>query len=141
MVDANALIKELKEFFLSNDNVVFAYLFGSYAEGKVRAGSDIDIAAYVAGMKAEEYFEFKLKYKGELENILKLPVDLIIMNSAPPLLNHEIFKNGIILKNGNPSILSQFRVKNFYFYLDQMYIINKYLERTKEKIREVMTNG
>jgi len=135
------LIKELKEYFHSKDNVVFAYLFGSYAEGKMRAGSDIDIAAYVIGMKEEEYFKFKLKYKGELENIFRIPVDLIFMNSAPPLLNHEILKNGIILKNDNPSLLSQFRVKNFYFYLDQMYIINRYLESSKEKIKNVMKNG
>lgn len=141
MVDTSILIEKLIEYFGSQDNVVFAYLFGSYAEGKMREGSDVDVAIYIIGISEDEYLKFKLKYKGELENILKLPVDLIIMNSAPPLLNHEIFKNGIILKNGNPSMLSQFRVKNFYFYLDQMYIINKYLERTKEKIREVMTNG
>ncbi|RKL63575.1 nucleotidyltransferase domain-containing protein [Thermoanaerobacteraceae bacterium SP2] len=141
MVDTNVLIEKLIEYFGLQDNVVFAYLFGSYAEGKMRAGSDIDVAVYIINEKEDENFKFKLKYKDELENIFKIPVDLILMNSAPPLLNHEIFKNGIILKNDNPSILSQFRVKNFYFYLDQMYIINRYLESTKEKIRNVMKNG
>jgi len=141
MVDTTVLIKKIIEYFGLQDNVAFAYLFGSYAEGKMRTESDIDIAAYVIDLKEEEYLKFKLKYKNELENIFKIPVDLILMNSAPPLLNHEIFKNGIILKNDNPSLLSQFRVKNFYFYLDQMYIINRYLESTKEKIRNVMKNG
>jgi hypothetical protein len=100
-----------------------------------------DVAVYIINNEEDEYFKLKLNYKYELENILKNPIDLIIMNNAPPLLNHEIFKNGIILKNSSPTILSQFRVKNFYFYLDQMYIINKYLDSTKEKIREVIKNG
>jgi predicted nucleotidyltransferase len=140
-MDKNVVVKKLKEYFRSKDDVVFAYVFGSYAEGKEKTGSDIDVAVYIINNEEDEYFKLKLNYKYELENILKNPIDLIIMNNAPPLLNHEIFKNGIILKNSSPTILSQFRVKNFYFYLDQMYIINKYLDSTKEKIREVIKNG
>lgn len=141
-MDKNVIIQKLKGYFCSKDEVVFAYLFGSYAEGKAKAGSDIDVAVYVTDVKEDEFLKYKLKYKSDLEDIFKIPVDLIVMNDAPPLLNHEVFKNGIILKNSNHSLLSRFRVKNFYFYLDQMYIINKYLEKTKEKIREeVMKNG
>lgn len=140
-MDKNVIIPKLKEFLLLKDNIVFAYLFGSYAENKATRGSDIDIGIYLIGVAVDDFFRYKLRYKHELEEILKTSVDLIIMNTAPPLLNHEIFKNGIIIKNNAPSILSQFRIRNFYFYIDQMYIINRYLEATKRRIKEVLSDG
>jgi hypothetical protein len=140
-MDKNVIIPKLKEFFLLKDNIVFAYLFGSYAENKATRGSDIDIGIYLVGVEMDDFFRYKLRYKHELEEILKTSVDLIIMNTAPPLLNHEIFKNGIILKNNAPSVLSQFRMRNFYFYIDQMYIINRYLDATKRRIKEVLSDG
>ncbi|WP_422448048.1 type VII toxin-antitoxin system MntA family adenylyltransferase antitoxin [Thermoanaerobacterium sp. DL9XJH110] len=140
-MDKNVIIPKLKEFFLLKDNIVFAYLFGSYAENKAARGSDIDIGIYLVGVEMDDFFRYKLRYKHELEEILKTSVDLIIMNTAPPLLNHEIFKNGIIIKNNAPSILSQFRMRNFYFYIDQMYIINRYLDATKRRIKEVLSDG
>ncbi|TYP53765.1 type VII toxin-antitoxin system MntA family adenylyltransferase antitoxin [Thermosediminibacter litoriperuensis] len=135
------IISVLRKYLASKDNVQFAYLFGSYAENRDRKDSDIDVAVYLSGIHEDEFFKYKLDFKTELEQIFKKPVDVIIMNNAPPLLNHEVFKNGVIVKNSDPSALSQFRVKNFYFYLDQMYIINTYLKSTKERIRVTLTDG
>jgi hypothetical protein len=125
----------------SKENVQFAYLFGSYAENKDKKDSDIDVAVYLSGIQEGEFFRYKLDLKIELEDEFKAPVDVVIMNSAPPLLNHEVFKNGVIVKNINPAALSQFRVKNFYYYLDQMYIINSYLKSSKERIRVELSDG
>jgi len=130
------IISALRHYFASREDVPFAYLFGSYSRGKQKEDSDIDIAVYLSGISEDKFFECKLDFKTELEEIFKKPVDVVIMNSAPPLLNHEIFKDGILIKNADPSFLSEFRMKNFYFYLDQMYIINTYLESTKERIKE-----
>lgn len=125
----------------SKENIQFAYLFGSYAENKERKDSDIDVAVYLSGIQEGEFFRYKFDLKIELEDKLKTPVDVVVMNNAPPLLNHEVFKNGVIVKNSNPAVLSQFRARNFYFYLDQMYIINSYLKSTKERIRVELTDG
>ncbi|NPV43619.1 MAG: nucleotidyltransferase domain-containing protein [Firmicutes bacterium] len=126
----------LKNYLASKENVKFAYLFGSYAENREKKDSDIDVAVYLSGIHEDDFFKYKLGLKTELEQIFKKPVDVVIMNNASPLLNHEIFKNGIVIKNSQPSILSQFRTKNFYFYIDQMYVINTYFKYTKEKIKD-----
>ena len=135
------MISILKNYMISKENVKFAYLFGSYAENRERKDSDIDVAVYLSGIHEDDFFKYKLGLKTELEQIFKKPVDVVIMNNASPLLNHEVFKNGIIIKNSEPSILSQFRAKNFYYYIDQMYIINTYFKYTKEKIRMRLTDG
>ena len=129
------IISFLGQYMASQENVQFAYLFGSYAENKHKKDSDIDVAVYLSGVPEAELFRYKLNLKIELEDKLKTLVNVVVMNSAPPLLNHEVFKNGVIVKNSDPTVLSQFRARNFYYYLDQMYIINSYLEATKERIR------
>lgn len=55
------------------DNIVFAYIFGSYAQGKARADSDIDIAIYLAeAIEIETYLEIKML----LAEVCKREVDL-----------------------------------------------------------------
>ncbi len=140
-MDKDIIIQKLKHYTALKEDIVFAYLFGSQAEDKARKNSDIDLGFYLCDINDEDFFKIKLKYKNELEEIFKMPVDVVIMNNAPPILNHQIFANGIIIKNTNPSTLSQFRVRNLYFYQDQMYIINKFLNKTKLRIKEELTNG
>lgn len=141
MTSRENIISFLSQYMASKEHVLFAYLFGSYAENKDRKDSDIDVAVYLSGMLEDEFFKCKLDLKIELEDKLKIPVDVVVMNGAPPLLNHEVFKNGVIVKNSNHAVLSQFRAKNFYYYLDQMYIINNYLEATKERIKAELADG
>lgn len=140
-MDKDIIIQKLKDYTALKKNIVFAYLFGSQAENKARENSDIDLGIYLCNVNEEDFFKLKLKYKIQLEEGFKKPVDVVIMNNAPPILNHQIFANGIVIKNTNPSTLSQFRVRNLYFYQDQMYIINKFLNKTKLRIKEELTNG
>ena len=51
-------IAEGKKVLLNDDNVIFAYLFGGLAEGKVTPLSDIDIAVFLKS--AHDVAEYKL---------------------------------------------------------------------------------
>jgi predicted nucleotidyltransferase len=41
------VIAECRKRLMEYENIIFAYVFGSYASGKVREDSDIDIAIYL----------------------------------------------------------------------------------------------
>ncbi len=90
-MNKNKIIEKLKTYTSSKEKIVFAFLFGSLAKGKAGGNSDIDLGLYLSSDYEEDFFTLKLEYKGELEQILKKPVDIVIMNDAPPLLNHQIF--------------------------------------------------
>lgn len=140
-MNRDKIIENLKSYTSSKDKIVFAYLFGSLARGESGGNSDIDLGMYLIPDCQENFFALKLEYKNELEQILKKPVDIVIMNDAPPLLNHQIFRDGILLKNQDQKILTNFRVRNFHFYQDQKTIMGMYLEATKKKIKEALHNG
>lgn len=141
ILNKDEVISCIKGIIDPKEYIKFAYIFGSYAENREKKDSDIDIGLFLSGIGEENFFTIKIEIQLEIQEIIKKTVDVVIMNTAPPLLNHEIFKNGIIIKNDDPALLSQFRAKNFYYYLDQMYIINSYLKSVKEKIGMNLNNG
>lgn len=140
-VSKNLIIEKLRDYTLQKESIYFAYLFGSYAEGKAGKDSDIDIGMYLHGVKKEDFHRQRMDHINELQDIFKTPVDLVIMNSATPLMNHQIFRYGILIKNTDQTVLTEFRVRNMYLYEDQRYIMDKFLQKTKESIKEALGNG
>lgn len=67
------------------------YLFGSYATGEVREGSDIDLA--VDGMEGEVFF----KAFGEILLRMSKDVDLIDLSDAKRTLQNRIEREGRVI--------------------------------------------
>jgi predicted nucleotidyltransferase len=129
------LISELSSYYRGKTEVLFGYLFGSYAQNRNDDDSDIDIGIYLANHGEEPNFKYKLAETVKLQEMFNRTVDLVIINEAPPLLRHEIFKHGILFKDQDHLLLVEYRVASFYKYLDQSYIINRYFEINKTKIQ------
>jgi predicted nucleotidyltransferase len=88
----NKLIQKMN----SMDNILFAYLFGSYAENKADVHSDVDIAVYMKDISLDNQLEVNF----ELSKLLKKDVDLVVLNSVKNLfLLESIFQKGILLKD------------------------------------------
>ena len=76
-------IEQLKIYFQSAEAVLFAFLFGSHATGKVYKESDVDVAVYL--QEGCSLSSVK-KIWSDIEDIVKKDVDLIVLNTAPPLI-------------------------------------------------------
>jgi predicted nucleotidyltransferase/DNA-binding XRE family transcriptional regulator len=85
-------IKDKCAKVFSDYQIEYCYLFGSYAKGKAKDDSDIDllISSTVKGLKFYGLVE-------KLNTILKKKIDLLDMNQlvANPELLNEILKDGI----------------------------------------------
>ena len=94
-------IETVKKTVNSFKEIVFAYLFGSYADDTFSARSDIDIAVYLA--KEFNTFDTKLMIHHQLEIRLQRDIDLIILNDIRNYnLLQEILDNGILIKDSVP---------------------------------------
>ena len=88
------MLSQLKIYFQSLENISFAFLFGSCASGRTFKESDVDIAIY---FKEEYSFERVKKIWSDLEDLLKKDIDLIILNTAPPLIGYSAIRGKAIV--------------------------------------------
>jgi uncharacterized protein len=135
------IINKLKDYYRLNNEILFGYLFGSFAKNRSRAHSDIDIAVYLTNYHQEAAYEYKCTSIMALQDIFKKPVDLILLNEAPPLLKHEIFMTGILFIEKDHLALVEYKVANYHQYLNQLYIINRFFEKNKIMIQGETNDG
>lgn len=95
------LTAQLTDFFAGKPEVVFSWLFGSYAVGKNNAYSDVDIAIYVSNPSLLNDVDWYLDLKAELMYLTRHEVDLVLLNTAVPLVKHAANMNKITLFSRN----------------------------------------
>jgi len=82
-------------------NVVFAYLFGGLARGRVKPLSDVDVAVYLNNI--ENLSQYKLDLFDRLTDALgTCEVDLVILNKASISLVGRILANKQVLVDKEP---------------------------------------
>lgn len=119
------IIEELKHFLENDPNVVFAVIFGSYATGRHKRDSDIDIGIYFA--EPPEGLDL-LDLIHRLSELAGRDVDVVVLNKASAFLRHQAMKNRIALIIKDRTIYRRFREKTISDYDEYRYIsgINAY---------------
>ncbi len=107
------MLNKLETYFKSLEDVSFAFLFGSYASGKAFKESDVDIAVY---FKEGYSFERVKKIWSDLEDLLRKDIDVVILNTAAPLVGYSAIRGKAIVIN------------NYASYLDYMLKISQEAE-------------
>jgi predicted nucleotidyltransferase len=87
------VLNALRRVIESEPRVAYAVLFGSAARGSTQPHSDIDIAVGLSDPAA-----FDMLATGDLAVRLEAaagrPVDLVLLNDAPPALAYRVFRDG-----------------------------------------------
>lgn len=121
----------------SQDVLTAAYLFGSYAEGKAHALSDIDVALlFRRGMSREERLRQMLSIGAMLDDALPLSVDLVDLDEASPLLRFQVLKHGKLLLEFDRTDRCLFEMRAMQIYYDLKPYIEYQQAETVRRIRE-----
>ena len=122
----NELIKNIATYFSNKREVIAVYLFGSYAEGKERPLSDIDIGILLDLADHNAIKEIRNKCIVELSRILRKDIHLVILNSAGEELIRQIFLKGKCILVSDPKKMSRYKmvilakIAEFAYYRTQM---------------------
>jgi len=113
-------IKEkTRHYFESASEVIAAYIFGSFAKGKINPFSDLDIAVLVDDeVKECSYPDLRLKFMMDLSSSLKKETDVVILDQAPPFLRHQKFKYGKVILERDVKRSRFFKAKSILEYFD-----------------------
>ena len=111
----NQKINALSEFFGSDPNIVFAYLFGGLLKERQNPLSDIDIAVYIKDVKNLNYIDLF----GKVTDILGTDeVDLIVLNTSPVSLTGRILQNRRVLTDKDPFLRHRYESVTLRKYFD-----------------------
>jgi predicted nucleotidyltransferase len=100
--ELDELRRRLTEALERRPEVLEAYLFGSRAQGRAHAHSDVDVAVFVGEAPASPF-----GVEAELATALMAAlgedrVDVVLLNRAPPLLYHRVLRDGVRLVSRDP---------------------------------------
>lgn len=125
--------QQLKFNKIFKDNgITLAYVFGSYARGKVSPLSDFDVAIlFSKEVEQKDYFDRQIKIAGEIGRIIKIDrVDVVnLATVSSPLLKHNAVFEGklVFVKDKNVRFITEKIIR-------QEYEDTEYLRETSYKI-------
>ena len=128
------LRKILEKFFSKKEDVLFSYLFGSFACQNFNSKSDIDIAVFLDEDKNKDFFKTRLELIATLSKLLKREADVIVLNTTNSVLfKYTILREGklIFAKDVEEMINYELRTtQDYYDFLPFSEAYNKaYIER------------
>lgn len=111
--DREEILRKLQPLW--SESIVFAFLFGSAAEGRLNPESDVDIGVYLKTVRPS--FQERLKVQEQFQRALERDVDVIVLNDADPIIVMQVLE-GDLIWNSNPAQLSLFRAHKVSEYID-----------------------
>lgn len=124
--------------------IVAIYLFGSYASGRNRPTSDVDLAVLLKTIAKEQYLEKRLDIMAKLTGIIQIDdLDLIVLNEAPAGLAYRIISEGrlLYLRNKDRDKFVNFKARVFDRYLDYLPVQKMFSAALGRRIREGKFGG
>ncbi|HID95444.1 MAG TPA: nucleotidyltransferase domain-containing protein [Candidatus Latescibacteria bacterium] len=143
MSDVEKLKGRVREYLLNRiptakdsfwNDICTVYLFGSAVRGGGwKKEKDLDLAVYFhpSGTFAIEDGE---KIGEELERAVRVKVDVVTLNYAPPLMRYEVIKNGEMLYCSDEEKRVDFEVKS----LLEFYELEPLRRRLSDEIRQMI---
>jgi len=120
------LIKALKRVLSKEEEILFAYLYGSYAQGTNIPESDVDLALYFKSTNLKTYLNLERKLLSTLISELHTDkIEIVVLNTLPFLMKYKVLKEGIpvLIKDEQARADFDDSIMNRYFelkpYLDE----------------------
>ncbi len=123
--DRTEIISKVTDRIISMDIIIFAYIFGSFGRGE--AFSDIDIGTYLKSDVDRSPLEIEFEMEDKIGALTGYPVDVRALNKAPTTFVFQVIKDGILIKDINPDIRSDFEGLVFKKTHDFLRFQNEYL--------------
>ncbi len=124
-IEKDKLAEKIASSLGAKERVVFAYIFGSFLTG--RAFQDIDIGIYISNPSDVPPLKLELEFEAFLENEVRLPVDVRIINRAPVSFAYNVLKGGRVVVDKDKDLRADFEGLIYKKYSDLRHLRREYL--------------
>ena len=116
----------LSGFCREHPEMRLAYLFGSFARDEARPDSDVDVGIVVRGA-VDPLVDLRLA--DGLSEAVRRPVDVVVLNQASAILQHEVIREGVRLFEASPMERRLYELTAFKDYVDAVYFQEQRIRR------------
>ncbi|HHW42341.1 nucleotidyltransferase domain-containing protein [Desulfofundulus thermobenzoicus] len=116
----------LKGLLFKREEIVFAYLFGSFVTEPFFRDIDIGIYLREESIPRERALDYELSLGVELEGEIHYPLDVKVLNYAPVPLSHSA-SGGLLLFSRNEELRYEWVERTWDIYLDMEYFLRSNL--------------
>ena len=109
-----------------------AYLFGSTARGEADAQSDLDVAVLLSADPPPTLEGLRGDLADDLGEATGRPVDLVVLNRAPPDLVHRILRDGLLILERDAEARIRFEMASRNAYFDLLPHLLRYRRHAEE---------
>ena len=92
--ERDRLSERLGSVLRNRDEIMFAYVYGSFVEGL--PFHDIDVGVYVLKVEEKEAISYNLTLGQALSKEMQMPVDVRILNFAPVLFLYHVIRGNVV---------------------------------------------
>lgn len=132
------LINQLRAILIGLEKVRVAVLFGSYAQGRAKADSDIDLGiAFERALTLDEQLELVQK----LSVITKREIDLVDLRKANGVLLQQILNHRKTIVNRDPELMGNLIAKRATDEADFQPLRDMILKKRRERFIGGQTNN
>ena len=123
--------KQIEKEIKSRKEIIFAYIFGSFAEiEQTSSFNDIDIAIYIDEKNEIKDVFYEINLSNKLEEMVKIPVDIIRLNNASDVLIYRATQ-GNLIKNVDDNLRINFITTSWKKYWDFQKLLKEHLLELK----------
>ena len=134
--ELDSLMLNIRNVLWAHPEVLVAYLFGSWVDGRACRMSDVDVAVLVS---KELSWREQVSLAHEIEDRIGRSVDVVLLNKAPLTLAYEVISKGKVMFSRDENRRIEFEVRVLREYLDMKPRLEGYyrmvLTRFKKEMR------
>ncbi len=97
------------------EEIIVVYLFGSFVTEQ--SFSDIDLGI-ITNVELDRPLNYEIDLESKLEQIVRYPVDIRIINRAPLSFCQNIIRHGRVIVDRDPNLRADFEAKILKQYFD-----------------------
>lgn len=128
-------MKKIRNVLRKRKEILFAYLYGSFAKDEQRGESDVDIGVFLkAGFKEETFYEVDLALEIERKVGVK-NVEVVVLNNKPLRFLNQVLRYGKLIVSKNERERIRFETFVTKSYIDFKPYYKEYDEMRARRLR------
>jgi uncharacterized protein len=130
------LTEHLKQSLGRDEDILFAYLYGSALSDPALSGGDIDLAVYLKPSDTKEYIKREAELTAFLISQLDTDeIDLRILNVLPLVFQYSILKEGRLILSRDEMERADFETRVMIRFFELKPYLDEYRLMLSQRIR------